>query len=33
MHILLRKLLSHHEISLEEQEAVLAALGPTIMFR
>ena len=32
MHILLRKLISHHEISLEEQEAVLAVLGPTIMF-
>ena len=32
MHILLRKLLSHHEITLEEQEAVLAALGPTMMF-
>ena len=32
MHILLRKLISHHEISLEEREAVLAVLGPTIMF-
>jgi CRP-like cAMP-binding protein len=30
MHILLRKLNSHHEISAEEQDAVLSSLGPAI---
>ena len=33
MHVLLRKLVSHHEISLEEQQAVLSVLGPTIKLR